>query len=99
MSDPKFILSAGGGWRERRISGGAVVLSPRSTHVACESLFHRRSFATSRLLMKCDLAFVTPSVSEGPGGTGGANTCLMPPTPPGPSLTLGVTAWPLAGSG
>ncbi len=30
---------------------------------------------------------VTPSVSEGPGGTGGA-----PPHPPGPSLTLGVTA-------
>ena len=29
---------------------------------------------------------VTPSVSEGPGRTGGA-----PPTPPGPSLTLGVT--------
>src|SRR6266508_1278293 len=31
-------------------------------------------------------AIVTPSVSEGPGRTGGA-----PPTPPGPSLTLGVT--------
>jgi hypothetical protein len=29
---------------------------------------------------------VIPSVSEGPGGLGGA-----PPTPPGPSLTLGVT--------
>src|ERR1044071_5111487 len=29
---------------------------------------------------------VTPSVSEGPGRAGGA-----PPTPPGPSLTLGVT--------
>jgi hypothetical protein len=32
-------------------------------------------------------ALVTPSVSEGPGRPGGA-----PPTPPGPSLTLGVTA-------
>src|SRR5205823_6107884 len=30
--------------------------------------------------------FVTPSVSEGPGRASGA-----PPTPPGPSLTLGVT--------
>src|SRR6266550_1728359 len=29
---------------------------------------------------------VTPSVSEGPGGAGGA-----PPLPPGPSLTLGMT--------
>src|SRR5207244_3593739 len=29
---------------------------------------------------------VTPSVSEGPGGMGGA-----PPVPPGPSLTLGMT--------
>src|SRR6266568_2853430 len=32
-------------------------------------------------------AIVTPSVSEGPGGTGGAA-----PSRPGPSLTLGVTA-------
>ena len=35
---------------------------------------------------------VIPSVSEGPGGTGGAlNMGMAPPAPPGPSLTLGVT--------
>src|SRR5439155_11400295 len=34
-------------------------------------------------------ALVTPSVSEGPGGAGGA-----PAVPPGPFLTLGVTAVP-----
>ncbi|MEK6374265.1 MAG: hypothetical protein AABO58_16380 [Acidobacteriota bacterium] len=35
---------------------------------------------------------VIPSVSEGPGGAGGAlNMGMAPPVPPGPSLTLGVT--------
>ena len=48
--------------------------------------------------------FVTPSVSEGPGRAGGAMPqpvapqLVAPPAPPGPSLTLGVTAVPLRGA-
>src|SRR5439155_7465226 len=67
----------------------AATSSPRATARSAAA----RHPESARLLMDCDLAFVTPSVSEGPGGRGGANVSLMPPTPPGPSLTLGVTAW------
>jgi len=44
-------------------------------------------------LAKTKTPTVTPSVSEGPGRSGGA-----PPAPPGPSLTLGVTTDPILGA-
>jgi oxygen-independent coproporphyrinogen-3 oxidase len=50
------------------------------------SFVEGRRFANTRDVGRYIDAFVTPSVSEGPGGAGGA-----PPTPPAPSLTLGMT--------
>jgi sugar lactone lactonase YvrE len=58
---------------------GATVLSrPITATTGVAAVF--RAFAN---------ASVTPSVSEGPGGTGGER--IAPPRRPGPSLTLGVT--------
>jgi len=61
--------------------GAFLVIAPRKPE---------RFDVVAGLLEKTGMRYVrrsvTPSVSEGPGRTGGA-----PPTPPGPSLTLGVT--------
>ena len=51
------------------------------------SFVGNRRFANTRDVDRYIDAFVTPSVSEGPGGVEGA-----PPAPPDPSLTLGMTA-------
>src|SRR5437588_13109241 len=54
---------------------------PQATMSVTANSMDRNFFISFYLLIG-----VTPSVSEGPGGAGGA-----PPFPPGPSLTLGVT--------